>query len=95
MNVKVIRMWSGEDVVTDLVEERENSIVIRNPIVAVPTSAGQMGFAPWAPLLSGKNVDLEVVRKYVVYISETQDDVVEQYEQMFSTIQTPSKKLIV
>lgn len=95
MNVKLIRMWSGEDVVSDLVEERENSIVIRNPIVAVPTSAGQMGFAPWAPLLSGKNVDLEVVRKYVVYISETQDDVVEQYEQMFSTIQTPSKKLIV
>ena len=95
MNVKVIRMWSGEDVVTDLLEVKEDSIVITNPLVAVPTRDGQMGFAPWAPLLSGKNVDLDIARKYVVYISDTQDEIVENYTQMFSTIQTPSKKLIV
>ena len=27
MNVKLIRMWSGEDVVADLIEEKEDSIV--------------------------------------------------------------------
>ena len=95
MNVKLIRMWSGEDVVADLIEEKDDSIVICNPIVAVPTGNGQMGFAPWAPLISGKNVDLDIARKYIVYISETQDEIVENYTQMFSTIQTPSKKLIV
>ena len=95
MNVKVIRMWSGEDVVADLVKEGDETITVCNPIVAVPTSAGQMGFAPWAPLLSDKNVELDVTRKYVVYISETQDEIAEQYQQMFSAIQTPSKKLIV
>ena len=95
MNVKVIRMWSGEDVVTDLLEVKEDSIVITNPLVAVPTRDGQMGFAPWAPLISGKNVDLDIARKYIVYISETQEEIVENYTQMFSTIQTPSKKLIV
>ena len=26
MNVKLIRMWSGEDVVADLIEEKEDSI---------------------------------------------------------------------
>ena len=95
MNVKVIRMWSGEDVVADLVKEGDETITVCNPIVAVPTRDGQMGFAPWAPLLSGKNVDLDIARKYVVYISDTQDEIVENYTQMFSTIQTPSKKLIV
>ena len=95
MNVKVIRMWSGEDVIADLVKEGEETITVCNPIVAVPTSAGQMGFAPWAPLLSDKNVELDITRKYVVYISETQDEIAEQYQQMFSAIQTPSKKLIV
>ena len=93
MNVKVIRMWSGEDVVADLVKEGDETITVCNPIVAVPTRDGQMGFAPWAPLLSGKNVDLDIARKYIVYISETQDEIVENYTQMFSTIQTPSKKL--
>jgi hypothetical protein len=95
MNIKVIRMWSGEDVVADLVKEGDETITVCNPIVAVPTSAGQMGFAPWAPLLSDKNVELDITRKYVVYISETQDEIADQYQQMFSAIQTPSKKLIV
>jgi len=95
MDVKVIRMWSGEDVIAEIVEEKQDSIIIRNPIVAVPTSEGQMGFAPWAPLLRDKNFNLEVVQKYIVYIAETQDAVVEQYQQMFSPIQTPTKKLIL
>ena len=95
MNVKLIRMWSGEDVIADQVGDLVDSIVIRNPIVAIPTGNGQMGFAPWSPLLKDKNVDLEVSKKYVVYISETQEQIVEQYEQMFSLIKSPSKKLIV
>ena len=44
MNVKLIRMWSGEDVVADVVKENEDTIVFINPIVAVPTGQGQMGF---------------------------------------------------
>ena len=34
MTVKLIRMWSGEDVITDIVEETNDSYVIENPIVA-------------------------------------------------------------
>jgi len=95
MNVKLIRMWSGEDVIADLVGDLTDNIVIRNPIVAIPTGNGQMGFAPWSPLLKGKDVDLEVTKKYVVYIAEAQEQIVEQYEEMFSVIKAPSKKLIM
>jgi len=95
MNVKLIRMWSGEDVVADLIEEKEDSIVFCNPIVAVPTGQGQMGFAPWSPLLKGKGEELEVTKKYVVYIADTQEEIIEQYESMFSVIQKPSKKLVL
>jgi len=95
MNVKLIRMWSGEDVVADLIEEKEDSIVFCNPIVAVPTGQGQMGFAPWSPLLKGKNEELEVTKRYVVYIADTQDQIEEQYRDMFSVIQAPTKKLVL
>jgi hypothetical protein len=96
MNVKLIRMWSGEDVITDLVGDLVDKIVIRNPIVAIPAGNGQMGFAPWSPLLKDKNVDLEVPKNYIVYISEAQEQIVEQYEQMFSPIsKPPNKKLIL
>lgn len=95
MNVKLIRMWSGEDVVADLIEEKEESIVFCNPIVAVPTGQGQMGFAPWSPLLKGRDEELEVTKKYIVYIADTQDEIVDQYKDMFSVLKTPSKKLVL
>jgi len=95
MNVKLIRMWSGEDVIADLIVENEDSIVFCNPIVAVPAGQGQMGFAPWSPLLKGKNEELEVTKRYVVYIADTQEQIEEQYREMFSVIQAPTKKLVL
>ena len=95
MNVKLIRMWSGEDVIADQVGDLVDSIVIRNPIVAIPTGNGQLGFAPWSPLLKDKNVDLEISKKYIVYISEVQEQIADQFKDMFSVIKSPSKKLIV
>ena len=68
MTVKLIRMWSGEDVVADIVEETTDSIVITDPIVAVPSQTqGQIAFAPWSPLLQKDS--LEVTKKYVVYMA--------------------------
>jgi hypothetical protein len=87
-------MWSGEDVIADLVEQ-DDYIVISNPIVAIPSGNGQLGFAPWSPLLKDKDEKIKVSWRYVVYIADTQEQIVEQYEQMFSLIKSPSKKLIV
>ena len=95
MNVKLIRMWSGEDVIADLIEEKEDSVVFCNPIVAVPTQNGQIGFAPWSPLLKGKGEELEITKTYIVYIADTQEQIEEQYNEMFSVIKAPSKKLVL
>ena len=95
MNVKLMRMWSGEDVVADLIQEKDDTVVIANPIVAVPAGNGQMGFAPWSPLLKEKGEQLEVTKKYIVYIADTQTEIVEQYKEMFSLIKSPSKKLVL
>ena len=96
MNVKLIKMWSGEDVIADLIKENDDSIVITNPIVVVPSGQqGQVGLAPWSPLLKGRGTELEVTTRYVVYINEPQDEFVDNYRQMFSNIAAPSKKLIL
>ncbi len=95
MNVKLIRMWSGEDVIADLLDDGPDTITIMNPIVAVPTAQGQMGFAPWSPLLKEKNMDITLKQSYVVMITETQTEVEDYYKEQFSIIKSPSKKLIV
>ena len=87
-------MWSGEDVIADITKEDTDSITITDPIVAVPSQQpGQIAFAPWSPLL--QKDELEVTRKYIVYIGDPQPNIIEQYNTMFSKISTPTKKLIV
>ena len=94
MTVKLIRMWSGEDVIADITKEDTDSITITDPIVAVPSQKqGQIAFAPWSPLLQKDK--LEVTKKYVVYIADPQPDIVEQYNSMFGKISKPTKKLIL
>ena len=94
MTVKLIRMWSGEDVIADIVEENTDSVVITDPIVAVPSQEqGRIAFAPWSPLLQKDKI--EVTKKYIVYIGDPQAEIVEQFNQMFGKISKPTKKLIL
>ena len=82
MTVKLIRMWSGEDVIADIVKEDTDSITFTDPIVAVPSQQqGQIAFAPWSPLLAQGN-GIEVTKKYIVYIGDPQEEIIEQYNSM-------------
>ena len=94
MTVKLIRMWSGEDVITDVVEKTTDYYIIENPIVAVPSQQqGQIAFAPWSPL--SEKGGIEITKKYIVYITDPQLEIVDQHKQMFGKISTPTKKLII
>ena len=96
MNVKLIKMASGEDVVAELIrlEGREN-VVINNPIVMVPQRDGQVGFAPWSPFLSDDVNELSIKASYVVYISDPKPGVIDNYTQIFSPIITPGQGGII
>ena len=94
MTVHLIRMWSGEDVIADIVEDKGDSIVITDPIVAVPAQEqGRIAFAPWSPLLEKDKI--EITKKYLVYIGNPQEQIIEQYNTMFGKISKPTKKLII
>jgi len=97
MNIKLIRLQSGEDLVADLVEDRGETLVLANPIVMVPGREGTIGFAPWSPLMDPDIKELEIRASYTVYISVPNSDVIQNYEQIFSPIITPKSagKLIM
>ena len=94
MTVKLIRMWSGEDVIADITKEDTDSITITDPIVAVPSQKqGQIAFAPWSPLLQKDK--LEVTKKCVVYMADPQEEIIEQFNSMFGKLSKPTQKLIL
>ena len=94
MTVKLIRMSSGEDIVATIVKETDSVLELEDAIVAIPTGEGQIGFAPWSPLAK-EGITLTITKNYIVYVTELNEDLVSQYESLFSVIQAPKKKLIV
>jgi len=88
-------MSSGEDVVAEVVFEDTNNIKIKNAIVAIPTGNGQLGFAPWSPILSKEEKTINVAKQFVVYQAEPDSSVVEQYNTMFGNVITPNKQSII
>ena len=86
MNVKLVRTTSGEDVICEVLSETDDSVTFSNAIVAVPAGNGQIGFAPWSPLLSKDVKELTLDKKFVMYIAEAQDQIVTEYQSMFSPI---------
>lgn len=94
MNVKVIRMNTGEEVIFTLINEDEKSIEIENALVAVPNAQGQVGFGPWS-VLHKEGTTLTVDKQFIVYYCDARDDVVDNYSNLFSPIKTPTKKLIL
>jgi len=94
MNVKLFRIITGEEVIAELISEDVNNITLKNGLVVIPNAQG-VGFAPWATVISKSKPEIVVDRKFVVYMVECDDDVVEKYESIFSPIEKPSKKLIL
>ena len=94
MNVKLLRIITGEEVIAELLSEETDTITVKNGLVVIP-NAQSVGFAPWATVISKQKPEITVDRKFLVYMAECDADVVEKYESIFSPIEKPSKKLIL
>jgi len=95
MTIKLIRMSSGEDVIATVLEEVEDAIRISNALVVIPTGNKQLGFAPWSPVMSSNVEYIEVFKQFIVYVSEPNENVIENYNSIFNKVIVPEKKLIL
>ena len=56
MNVKIVKMISGEELIGDY-DEKTNVII--NPVVMIPVSKEQIAFQPWLPYSEDKEFALK------------------------------------
>ena len=95
IDVKLLRITTGEEVVAELLSETEETITVQNGLVVLPTNTG-VGFAPWATVISKENPDITMSKRHVVYVAEVQEDVCKKYNEMFgSKLITPDKKKLI
>lgn len=96
INVKLFRIVTGEEVVSELVLETETSITIKNGLVVVPTPQGGIGFAPWTPVISKDKPEIELSKNFVVYIAEVDEQVKNKYNEIYgSKLVTPGEKKLI
>ena len=95
IDVKLLRIVTGEEVIAELLSETEETITVQNGLAVLPTNNG-VGFAPWATVISKEDPEITVSKTHVVYIAEVQEDVCKKYNEMFgSKLITPNSKKLV
>jgi hypothetical protein len=95
IDVKLLRITTGEEVVAELLSETEETITVQNGLVVLPTNTG-VGFAPWATVISKEEPKITMSKRHVVYVAEVQEDVAKKYNEMFgSKLITPDKKKLI
>ena len=76
MNLKLLRLRSGEDVICEVLKESAELIFIKNPAMLMPVGGQgqqmQMGMAPWMPF-SEQN-EFEIPRDWLVVMSDVVKD---------------------
>ena len=93
-DTRLVRVSSGEDIICNVISIEDDYITVTEPIVAVPTGEGQIGFAPWSPLLR-ETEKVSIQMSHVVYISFANDNIRQQYENITSNVITPPEKKII
>ena len=95
IDVKLLRIITGEEVIAEFLSETEDSITVKNGLVVLPTNSG-VGFAPWATVISQDKPEITMSKKHIVYVAEVQEDVFKKYNEMFgSKLITPNAKKLV
>lgn len=98
MNVKALKLISGEEIVAEIVSEEDGVVTLRNPLAIMLSRAQSgdlnVGFVPFAPYL-GKEPTIKLEVSKLQFINEVDEQMKNQYNSIFGGIVTPPKQLII
>lgn len=98
-NIKLVKLVTGEEVLTDLVIVNDDTIIMKNAtrIVVMPNKVDpqqpNVGLAPWAQFSDDKEITID--RSHVIAIMEPIKEFKTQYQAAFSGLAIPQSKLII
>ena len=98
LNIKLIKITSGEEVVCNLIEDGDNHYLIHKGISPIPNANGTVGFVPWCPLEDKNSGGIKIAKQFIMYVTEPAEEIAKQFERMVnpSALTTPeTKKLIL
>ena len=95
MDVRVLKLITGEEIVGEFITETEETITVKNTLSLIiqPSQQGVgYAFVPWCPMVQG-NKTLKFEK--TLFVGPATDELVSSYQSMFSQIMTPPPKQLI
>jgi|TARA_B100000085_G_C18261517_1_gene398207 hypothetical protein len=92
MDYKLVRLSNGEEIIGKITET-ENTITIEEGHALFAPEPGKIGFIPFMPYTKAKD-GVVIDKKFVMFVVDPLDSLVDQVRAVNSGIQTPSKEII-
>ena len=91
MNIKVVRLVSGEELIGDWDQENNK---ISNPVVMIPVAKDQLGFQPWIPY--AEEEDMILKDHHIMVICTPDKKLQNEYNRVYGSglIVPPTDKII-
>ena len=80
MNIKVIRLVSGEELIGEWNEEKT---IINNPVIMVPIAKDQLGFQPWIPY--SKDEDVQLKEQHIMTVLTPDNKLQNEYNRIYGS----------
>ena len=95
MEVKLLRVITGEEIVAEIVDENASEVTLKNALVVIPTQQS-VGFAPWATVIDRENPEVTVSRTHIVYVANVDESIRNKYDEIYgSKLVKPEKKSLI
>ena len=98
-DIKVVKLVTGEEVLTELSLGVDTKVIMKNPtrIVVMPNKMDpqqpNVGLAPWAQFSDDKEITID--KSHIIAIMEPLKEFKTQYQAAFSGLAIPQSKLII
>lgn len=93
MNVKLIGLSSGEQLMVDIVDEDGTKIQVKTPAVLLPAGQGRLAIVPWLPY--GETENMTIGKDKVTFMIQPKTDLLNEYNTQFgSGLVVPPQKEI-
>ena len=90
MNIKIVRIVSGEELIGDWNKETNT---ITNPVVMIPIAKDQLGFQPWIPY--SEEEEMTFKEQHIVVVLTPDSKLQNEYNRVFgSGLIVPEENII-
>ena len=102
MNIQIVRLNSGEEVIADVVRNGEDGSVPRNrrtvtlkkPALILPTGQGSIGLMPWMPYVDISD-GITIKESFIPFMVKPHDELINEYNTAFGNgLVVPPKQSI-